>query len=374
MNGERAAPRIVAFYLSTFAVMGIYMPFWPLWLADRGLGEAEIGTIVSVGILVRVLNPVLAQAIDRIGRTRATAIVLCTASTLSFALFEFASGFSGLLATSVLLGLSFMMIYPMTDTLAARTAGEGYGRLRLWGSLSFLGVNVASGLALDRFGVPWLYPAILTALFLSVACACFLPDPPRSTTPSHVVRPLATVLANRRFVCFVAGAGLIQASHAGIYSFGTLHWKSLGIDEFTIGWLWACGVLAEVILLHNSARIAQRLQPRHLVLIGGACAIVRWSLTAITTSEVALFFVQVLHALSFAATHLAVITHIRRHVPAEASVTAISVYAAIGTGLGMAGATFGAGFWFAAFGAGMFWIMAAIAGIGTLTARLSRMV
>lgn len=372
MNESSATLRIVAFYVTTFAVMGIYMPFWPLWLKDRGLGEREIGTIISVGICVRVLTPWVAQRIDEIGRARVTAVVLCTASSISFALFEFASGFVSLLTVSVLLGVSFMMIYPLTDSLAARAAGERYGRLRLWGSVSFMLVNVGAGIALERYGAPWLYSAILCALIASIACAALLPEPAPTNRASAVKRPLRAVLENRRFVCFAAGAGLIQASHAGLYSFGSIHWQSLGIDEFTIGWLWATGVIVEIVLFHCSAQVTRLFEPRNLALLGGIAAVVRWVLTSRVTSEVPLFCVQTLHAVSFAATHLAVVTHIRRHLPAELSVTAISIYAAIGTGVGMAASTFSAGVWYARHGAQMFVFMSAIAVIGAATVCVSR--
>ena len=34
--------RLALFYAAIFAVIGVLLPFWPLWLAARGLGAAEI--------------------------------------------------------------------------------------------------------------------------------------------------------------------------------------------------------------------------------------------------------------------------------------------------------------------------------------------
>ena len=43
-------------------------------------------------------------------------------------------------------------------------------------------------------------------------------------------------------------AGLLNSSHAVLYGFGTLHWRSLGISNGLIGLLWTVGVLAEIVI------------------------------------------------------------------------------------------------------------------------------
>ena len=48
------------------------------------------------------------------------------------------------------------------------------------------------------------------------------------------------------FLCFVASAGVTVASHAFLYAFVSIYWKSLGIGDSSIGMLWAFAVLAEV--------------------------------------------------------------------------------------------------------------------------------
>ena len=47
-NPPRAAPRYVfwrlaGFYAAYFLAIGIYMPYWPLWLDGKGLTPVEIG-------------------------------------------------------------------------------------------------------------------------------------------------------------------------------------------------------------------------------------------------------------------------------------------------------------------------------------------
>ena len=44
-----------AFYGFTFLALGAHLPFWPLWLSDWGLTEAEIGAYTAVSIGARVV-------------------------------------------------------------------------------------------------------------------------------------------------------------------------------------------------------------------------------------------------------------------------------------------------------------------------------
>ena len=57
-----AAVRLALFYAAFFAVIGIHLPFWPVWLASRGVTPAEIGVLVAVGVSVKVVgNPLIAH-------------------------------------------------------------------------------------------------------------------------------------------------------------------------------------------------------------------------------------------------------------------------------------------------------------------------
>jgi PPP family 3-phenylpropionic acid transporter len=102
----------------------------------------------------------------------------------------------------------------------------------------------------------------------------------------------------------VAGASLIQASHAVMYGFVTLQWQDRGLDGTAIGVLWAVGVIAEILLFAASRRVIARIGAINMVLLGGFGAILRWTAMAFDLPAALLPVLQCLHALSFGATHL----------------------------------------------------------------------
>jgi PPP family 3-phenylpropionic acid transporter len=62
------ALRLSTFYAATFLVTGIQLPFWPIWLASRGLTAREIGVLLAAAIWVKVIStPAIGALADKTG-------------------------------------------------------------------------------------------------------------------------------------------------------------------------------------------------------------------------------------------------------------------------------------------------------------------
>lgn len=163
------------------------------------------------------------------------------------------------------------------------------------------------------------------------------------------------------FWLFLAVAGLNQASHAVLYGFATLHWRASGLSDATIGWLWAEGVLAEILLFALSNRILARIGVSGLLLLAGLASALRWLALGLTTDLSALIVLQALHGLTFGAAHLAAMHFIARSIPANLTATAQSLNTAIAGGVIMAGAMAGAGWLYSTFAGHAFLAMTVLA-------------
>ena len=161
---------------------------------------------------------------------------------------------------------------------------------------------------------------------------------------------------------------LIQASHSVYYGFGTLNWKAQGYSETVIGFLWAEGVIAEIILFAFGAHLVRRLGPAKLILLGGVAGAVRWSVTGTAGGLGVLIIMQALHAFTFAATHLGAIYFISRRVPQAVSASAQSLYSAVVMGLALGLAMLASGNLYGLYGAGAYQAMAVMAALGSIVA------
>ena len=333
--------RLSVFYGAVFLVVGFHMPFWPVWLHSRGMSASEIGLLLASAAWLKIVgNPMIAHIADRRGERRRPIIALAAASLAVAALYLSASGFWQILAVTAVYAVAFSAMLPLADNLVLKAAyreGLDYGRIRLWGSITFIFAALLGGRWLEGRSEDWILWLMLGGLAFTLVASYALPDisPPKSTAPRRAIGRLLTAPT---FVLFLCAAGLAQASHAVLMGFGTIHWRAAGIGDGVIGLLWAEGVVAEIILFAFGVWVLKRLGPGGLLVVGAAAGIVRWSATGLTTDIGWLIGLQFLHGLTFGATHLGAMHFLARAAPQAISATAQSIYsaAALGIALGIA--------------------------------------
>jgi PPP family 3-phenylpropionic acid transporter len=100
-----------------------------------------------------------------------------------------------------------------------------------------------------------------------------------------------------------------------------------------------------------------------MLMVGASAGTLRWLGMALDPPALALPLLQILHALSFGATHLGALMFLAHHAPAGRAARAQG-YLAIAAGLAMAAATGISGLLYAYFGSGAYIAMALVAVAG----------
>ncbi len=240
--------------------------------------------------------------------------------------------------------------------------------MRLWGSAAFIAGTFIAGFATDTIPARYLIWLIVAGAALS-ACTAFTLEPLHASAP-HASAPLTPrrhLLRDPAFIAVVAASSLIQASHAVYYGFSALQWRGIGLDGTAIAALWALGVIAEIVLFAGSARLPPFIQPITLLMIGAIGAAVRWTAMAFNPPDAVLPLLQLLHALSFGATHLGALGFVARQAPQGQSATAQG-YLSIAQGAVMAAVTGLSGWLYGAFGTQAYAAMALAAVAGGVAA------
>ena len=296
--------RLALFYGASFAAIGIFLPYWPVWLAAQGLTPAEIGLVLAANAWPRVLTSVaIPHAAGRLGRNRGLMLVLAGLTLIGIALFALAHELWAFLLLSVVTGASWAAILPLGEALALeelKAQDAGYGPVRLWGSITFILAAVGGGWWIGRSGAGSVLGLLLALLALNLIACLQLPENRPTRRPVEPPR-LGRLLRLPGLVRLVFAAGLIQVSHALYYGFASLHWQAAGLSETLIGWLWAEGVAAEVLLFAAAGAVLQRLPPLRLLTLAGGLAGLRWCLTAAGSDLSLLIPAQALHGASFGA-------------------------------------------------------------------------
>jgi PPP family 3-phenylpropionic acid transporter len=365
------ALKLGLFYAAYFLYGGIQLPFFPLWLESRGLSAREIGFVIAVPMVVRIIfTPFIGHQADRRSALKITLVIASGAGCLAMAVVGLVQGFVAIMATVIIAAIAYAPLLSLSDAYALnglRVRGRAYGPVRLWGSVSFIVGNVGAGYLfgfIDPGQLIWLVVFGLFVTFLAaIALVPLEPNAPRSETVPHSPRSLWRSPA---FVLVVVAASLTQSSHAFYYGFSTLEWRAAGVSGTVIGILWAIGVVAEVFLFAVSARLSA-LAPTLMIAIGAGGAVIRWIAMALEPSPTWLLAVQVLHAASFAATHIGAMAFLARAVPKELSATAQGTLATAG-GILTASATGLSGLIYVASGSRTYLVMAAMACVGGASA------
>jgi PPP family 3-phenylpropionic acid transporter len=376
--GHPAAWRLGLLYAALFFVVGCYLPFMPVWLHWRSLDAGEIAVLLAAPLFTRIFfTPLIGFAADLAGSRRNIVVALAWGSLLSFFLLWAADGFWQMLLASIVLAVNWTTITPLIETVATSGIRNGtldYGRVRLWGSLSFIAASLFSGVVIGKIGPEVVLPILVAGTALFVVGAHLLPrefsDRGRAASKlrglefADAIRLIHAPL----FLLFLLAASLIQASHALYYSFGTLHWRGQGIPDSVIGALWSVGVIAEVALFAVSGRVIAAVGTARLLMLAGLAATARWGVMAIDPPLFLLGPLQTLHAMSFGAAHLAAIHFLTRAVPENRGATAQGVYAAAVAGLALGTATVASGPLYASFAGAAYAAMAVLALFGTVGA------
>lgn len=333
-------------YFWYFATVGVFLPFWPVYLQQRGFGATAIGVLLAVFYVFRTVGPPACASIaDRYGRRVRLLRVAVVVAAIVAAMFQ---QVQGLLAMAVLLAvysLLFNAVVALYDAQVLEELGPQagrYGRLRLWGSLGFAVASAGAGPLLARIGIGAL-PALLAALLLATFASYLgLREPVPAASREPVA--LLAVLRDRRVVAFLLVCFLMLASHGPYYGFLSLYLMHHGYSADFIGAMWALGVVSETLVFVAASWLLARVDARRLVLIALGATVLRWTLLATWPGTTALVVVaQTLHLASFGMFHLWAVTTARGLFPAAAAARAQALHGAVGYGLGGAVGALGSG-------------------------------
>lgn len=329
----RIALRLAFFYAAIFASIGVFLPYWPIWLDSRGLNATEIGLIIGASFWPRVLTGLMIpNAADRLGKRRLMMIGLTLFTLIGLIAFALVQDFWLFMLLSLLTGGAWASILPLGEAISLNQTARhslNFGRVRLWGSITFIAMSIGGGYALEHAGASSIHLLILIATALTLVACCTMPEIDHA--PTSADRPhLSRLFRQRGLWRLVIASAMIQVSHAVFYGFGTIHWRAAGHGETTIGWLWAEGVIVEIMLFMWATAFLGRISHKRLIVIAGSFAVIRWVLNGLSTSLPLLVMTQALHAATFALTYLATLHYLRDTTPPELQASAQGFYSAVG--------------------------------------------
>jgi MFS transporter, PPP family, 3-phenylpropionic acid transporter len=372
-EAKRFAMRLGMFYATMFGMLGTYLPFFPVWVKAVGIEASWIGIITAVPAVTRfTVLPFVTGLAERRRTVRGAIIITSAATALGLALVGTQHQALPLFLIFVVSCSVWTPTGPLADAYALRGVaryGLNYGPLRLWGSAAFVIGALLCGLSVDMIAPQHLIWIIVAMALVSALASLGLQRLELARRPESDGRGGRALLRDRGFLAIITASALTQGSHAAYYIFSSIVWKEAGLGGLTIAALWSLGVVAEIVLFALSARFT--LPSAVLVVIGALSAVVRWVITAQEPPIAILAIVQLAHGLTFGLTQVGTMGLLVRRVPAHMMARGQGYLAAC-TGMLSSSTSILCGLVFARYGAGVYYLMAVMAGSGALILWLAR--
>lgn len=348
MSQRVPAIPLATFYFWYFAFLGAYAPFWTLYLKSAGMSAAQIGVLVAIVPVSRIVGPAFwGWLADRRGR-RIPLVKFTTVATLVV----FTAAFGGESFTWLFMLMLSMNVFwcgslPLVESTTMAHLGDrvgGYGRIRAWGSVGFVLAVVGGGYLLDWAGVRSLLWLILGLLVLHAASAFIVPEAP-SHAHHDTGEDVSRIVRRPEVIALFAGCFLMSVSHGPYHTFYSIWLVDHGYTKSDVGMLWALGVLAEIFIFFLWTRITARVSPKRLLVFAYATAFFRFAAVgAFPDSAAVIVLGQVAHAATFGCFHGAAVAFTHRFFRGRHQSTGQALYSGIGFGAGGAVGGLMAGF------------------------------
>jgi PPP family 3-phenylpropionic acid transporter len=334
--------RLAPYYFFYFAVLGIFIPYFNVYLShEAGFNAAQIGEITAMIMLVRTLTPyVWGWLADRFNWHLAIVQWATFLSVLLPLIFLYPLSFELWLVMSAVYTFFWAASLPLFEGWVLHQVNQqpkAYSRIRVWGSIGFVLMVWGWGWALDYLSHVWTLLAMVFLTLLAFLSSLLIPSAKKQahTTPLIDFESVRHVLKKPVVIGLFAVFLLMQMGHAIYYTYFSLYMAELGYSFGAIGLLWALGVVAEIGVFFILHHFFERFSLGFLLWTSLFLAAVRWFTIAWFAEGLWLMLlVQLFHAMTFAVHHAVAMQYLSRYFSGGMKGRGQALYHSISYGLG----------------------------------------
>jgi PPP family 3-phenylpropionic acid transporter len=309
MSTKNYAWRIAGFYFFYYAFVGMFAPYWSLYLKSLHFSAIEIGILMSMQPVMRLVAPnVWGWLADHTGRRREVVVAAASLSALFYLGVFATTSFWGLMLVLALMNFFWSASMPLVEATTLSWLGKNtahYGRIRSWGSVGFIVAVVGLGYAFDYIAIGWL---LWAGLVCEIGILLFARQIPPTEVLAHHTdsQPIRQIVLQPRVLALFGACFLMSVAHGPYYTFYSIYLVEHGYAKSAVGGLWALGVICEIGVFFLMPWLVRRFGFVRILAFSLACGVLRFLLIGWTVDVLLLILIaQVLHAATFGAYHAA---------------------------------------------------------------------
>ena len=337
--------RLSLYYFFYFAFIGVFSPYFTLYLQGLSLSATDIALLMSQMQLMRLLAPTFwGWLADKRGRRVDIIRLSALCASVGFTGFFLTDNFLLMFVPMTLMAFFWSASLPLVESLTFAHLGaqhHRYSQIRVWGSVGFIVAVLLGGLLLDALPISDV-PAMVFVVLIGILIMAFkvpeglpIPRSGAAEAADEALASLGSVMRERRVWMLLLACFLMSSAHGVYYVFYSIHLDALGYSKGMIGLLWSLGVLVEIGLFMIMAPLMKRYSLRALLLATYAVAIVRFLFIGWGgESLVLLLIAQTMHGVTFGVHHAAAIAAVNQWFPGHIHARGQALYSSLSFGGG----------------------------------------
>ena len=330
--------RLSRFYFFYYFFVGAFVPYWGIYLQSENFSPSSIGILLSLFQISRIIAPNFwGWLADHTGHRVKWIKLTSFLGLIGFIGVFWAKGFFWIFLVMSALSLFTSSTLPLAESLTlahlATTNGH-YSRIRLWGSIGFIVASLFLGYLIDLQGIN----ILLWVLLIAQAIIFFLSNTiPETKEIQHKTNDLSIwkIIKTPSVIALLIGCTLMVSAHGVLYNFYSIYLKDHGYSSATIGWLWAVGVICEILIFMAMPKILRRYSLKSILLMSLFLGVIRFILIGASPEHLYLLFIaQMFHAATFGSFHAASIEVIAYYFKGRNQTRGQAIYNSVAYGIG----------------------------------------
>lgn len=330
--------RLSRFYFFYYFFVGSFVPYWGIYLQSQNFSPASIGILLSLFQISRIVAPNFwGWLADHTGHRVKWIKLTSLLGLIGFVGVFWAKGFFWIFLIMSALSLFTSSTLPLAESLTLAhlaTADGHYSRIRLWGSIGFIVASLLLGYLIDLQGIN----ILLWALLVAQAIIFYLSNTiPETQKIHHEKKDLSIwkIIKTPSVVALLIGCTLMVSAHGVLYNFYSIYLKEHGYSGGTIGWLWAVGVICEILIFMMMPKILRRYSLKAILLMSLFLGVIRFILIGASPDHLYLLLIaQMFHAATFGSFHAASIEVIAYYFKGRNQARGQAIYNSVAYGIG----------------------------------------
>ena len=326
------------FYFVYYFFVGAFVPYWGLYLESEQFTPADIGILMSLFQISRIIAPnfwgwLADHTKQRVPWIKLTAFL----GLIGFVAVFWAHGFWWLFFVMLSLSLFTSSTLPLSESLTlahlATTNGH-YSKIRMWGSLGFIVASVILGYMIDLYSIKVLLWFLLGVQMVMFGLTFKLPE---ATVKPHAHDQFSIwqVIKQPAVIALLVGCAMMVSAHGVLYNFYSIYLAGHGYSKAAIGWLWAAGVVCEIGVFMLMPKIMARFSLKTIMLVSLVLAAIRFSMIGTLADSIGwLILAQCLHAFTFGSFHAASVEVISQFFNGRHQAKGQAIYNSVAYGVG----------------------------------------